>query len=334
MELYVREDRRIVEIWLTGAEKQDAAVQEKLKSLYTIHRKEKYLVAVFLSGAGDLYAETRELLAYNRRRCAALAVLRGKRQDAVGRLVRRRRESSVFWLPDGSCKARAGMVQCCCGEGCGQSSHAQEEYTVAEAFAIAGYVRISVDDEKNQKNISIENQRAIIAEYVKARFPGSSLTFFEDRDRSGYTFEQREGYQAMWRGLMAHRYDILVVKDFSRFSRRNGRELVELEDLRDAGGRIVSIGDAIDFPNDDDWLKIQFQFVINEMPVTDTSKKVRGVIQRRQLDGEWLCAAPYGYTIKTGAGNLRSCLPRRRSCSRSSISTTMRGGGTGKSRTT
>lgn len=49
---------------------------------------------------------------------------------------------------------------------------------MAEAFAIAGYVRISVDDEKNQKNISIENQRAIIAEYVKARFPGSSLTFF------------------------------------------------------------------------------------------------------------------------------------------------------------
>lgn len=205
---------------------------------------------------------------------------------------------------------------------------------MAEAFAIAGYVRISVDDEKNQKNISIENQRAIIAEYVKARFPGSSLTFFEDRDRSGYTFEQREDYQAMRRGLMAHRYDILVVKDFSRFSRRNGRGLVELEDLRDAGVRIVSIGDAIDFPNDDDWLKIQFQFVINEMPVTDTSKKVRGVIKRRQLDGEWLCAAPYGYTIKTGAGDLRSCPPRRRSCGRSSISTTMRGGGTGKSRTT
>lgn len=205
---------------------------------------------------------------------------------------------------------------------------------MAEAFAIAGYVRISVDDEKNQKNISIENQRATIAEYVKARFPGSSLTYFEDRDRSGYTFEQREDYQAMWRGLMAHRYDILVVKDFSRFSRRNSRGLVELEDLRDAGVRIVSIGDAIDFPNDDDWLKIQFQFVINEMPVTDTSKKVRGVIQRRQLDGEWLCAAPYGYTIKTGAGDLRLCPPRRRSCGRSSISTTMRGGGTGKSRTT
>ena len=168
---------------------------------------------------------------------------------------------------------------------------------MTEIFDIAGYVRISVDDELDRDNISIENQKAIIQDFVKTRFPGSSLTFHEDRDRSGYTFEQREGYQAMRKGLMSHKYDILIVKDFSRFSRRNSRGLVELEDLRDAGVRIISIGDGIDFPNDDDWLKIQFQFLINEMPVTDTSKKVRNVIKRRQADGEWLCAAPYGYII-------------------------------------
>ena len=61
--------------------------------------------------------------------------------------------------------------------------------------------------------------------------------------------------------------------------------------------RIISIGDNIDFPNDDDWLKIQFQFLINEMPVTDTSKKVRSVVKRRQEEGRWLCAAPYGYIL-------------------------------------
>ena len=164
-------------------------------------------------------------------------------------------------------------------------------------YDIAGYVRISVDDEQNKDNISIEHQKAIIADYVKTKFPGSTLTFFEDRDRSGYTFEQREGYQEMRKGLVDHTYSILIVKDFSRFSRRNSRGLVELEDLRDAGVRIISIGDGIDFPNDDDWLKIQFQFLINEMPVTDTSKKVKNVIRRRQLDGEWICAAPYGYII-------------------------------------
>ena len=162
---------------------------------------------------------------------------------------------------------------------------------------IAGYCRISVDDELDRDNVSIENQKAIIRDFVGHKFPGAELVFFEDRDRSGYTFEQREGYQAMRRELMAHRLDILVVKDFSRFSRRNSRGLVELEDLRDAGVRIISIGDGIDFPNDDDWLKIQFQFLINEMPVTDTSKKVKSVIRRRQEDGKWICAAPYGYIV-------------------------------------
>ena len=168
---------------------------------------------------------------------------------------------------------------------------------MVERFSIAGYARISVDDELDRDNVSIENQKAIIQDFTARKFPGSTLEFYEDRDRSGYTFEQREGYQAMRRGLMAHRYDILVVKDFSRFSRRNSRGLVELEDLRDAGVRIISIGDNIDFPNDDDWLKIQFQFLINEMPVTDTSKKVRSVVRRRQQDGQWLCAAPYGYLL-------------------------------------
>ena len=169
--------------------------------------------------------------------------------------------------------------------------------TMIETFDIAGYARISVDDEQDQKNISIENQKAIIEDYVKTHFPGSTLTCFEDRDRSGYTFEQREGYQEMRRGLMSHKYVILIIKDFSRFSRRNSRGLVELEDLRDAGVRIVSIGDGVDFPNDDDWLKIQFQFLVNEMPVTDTSRKVRSVVKRRQNDGEWICAVPYGYLV-------------------------------------
>ena len=166
-----------------------------------------------------------------------------------------------------------------------------------ETFDIAGYCRISVDEELDRDNTSIENQKAIIEDFVKEKFPGSSLTFFEDRDRSGYTFEQREGYQKLRKGLLNHTYDILVVKDFSRFSRRNSKGLGELEDLRDAGVRIISIGDGIDFPNDDQWLNIQLRFLMNEMPVTDTSKKVRAVVSRRQKDGKWICAAPYGYKI-------------------------------------
>ena len=168
---------------------------------------------------------------------------------------------------------------------------------MVEKFDIAGYCRISVDDELDRDNTSIENQKSIISEYVSRNFPGSTLTFYEDRDRSGYTFEQREGYQQMRPFLMGNKYDILIVKDLSRFSRRNSRGLCELEDLRDAGVRIISIGDSIDYPTYDDWTAIQFRFLINEMPVTDTSKKVKSVIKRRQEDGRWICAVPYGYVI-------------------------------------
>ena len=168
---------------------------------------------------------------------------------------------------------------------------------MVEKFDIAGYCRISVDDELDRDNTSIENQKSIISEYVSRNFPGSTLTFYEDRDRSGYTFEQREGYQKMRPYLMSKKYDILIVKDLSRFSRRNSRGLCELEDLRDAGVRIISIGDSIDYPTYDDWTAIQFRFLINEMPVTDTSKKVKSVIKRRQEDGKWICAVPYGYVI-------------------------------------
>ena len=163
--------------------------------------------------------------------------------------------------------------------------------------SLAGYTRISVDEELDRDNTSIENQKLIITDYVASHFPGAKLTFFEDRDRSGYTFEQREGYQKMRKGLMSGDYDILIVKDFSRFARRNSKGLVELEDLRDAGVRIISIGDAIDYPTYDDWMSIQFRFLINEMPVTDASKKVKSVISNRQNIGRWICAVPYGYVI-------------------------------------
>lgn len=162
---------------------------------------------------------------------------------------------------------------------------------------LAGYCRISVDVEADRDNTSIENQKSIISDYVEKHFPGSELTFYVDRDRSGYTFEQRESYQQMRPKLMLGDYDILIVKDLSRFSRRNSRGLVELEDLRDAGVRIIAIGDSIDYPTHDDWTNIRLRFLLNEMPVTDSSQKVKSVIKRRQQDGKWVCSVPYGYVI-------------------------------------
>lgn len=175
---------------------------------------------------------------------------------------------------------------------------------------VFGYERISVDTEKEEnENTSIENQSKIINDYVKLKFPNCTLREFQDRDRSGYQFEQREQYQQMRKLLMKGESKILIVKDFSRFARRNSLGLLELEQLRDAGIRIISIMDAVDFPTHDEWLVIQFRFMTNELPVTDTSKKVKRVVTNAQKHGEWLCAVPYGYVITNSKKNEYEIVP-------------------------
>lgn len=70
MYMTVNGDSKIVGIWLTRAEKNDAALRESLKPLYKKYHEQKYKVAVYMSGEQDLYENTRDLLLYNRRRAA------------------------------------------------------------------------------------------------------------------------------------------------------------------------------------------------------------------------------------------------------------------------
>ena len=73
MEMNVRDDQKLVEIWLTNAEKIDPVLREGLKEIYAKYKTKKYMVAVFESGKGDLYENTRDLLLFNRRRSAEKA---------------------------------------------------------------------------------------------------------------------------------------------------------------------------------------------------------------------------------------------------------------------
>ena len=84
LEMNVRDDQKLVEIWLTNAEKIDPVLREGLKEIYAKYKTKKYMVAVFESGKGDLYENTRDLLLFNRRRSAEKAVQQAKKQRAAG----------------------------------------------------------------------------------------------------------------------------------------------------------------------------------------------------------------------------------------------------------
>lgn len=68
MEINTHEDKKIVEVWLTNAEQEDAGVKARLSLLLAQYKNADYTVVVFKSGKKDLFQCTADLLRYNRMR--------------------------------------------------------------------------------------------------------------------------------------------------------------------------------------------------------------------------------------------------------------------------
>jgi len=81
LEVRVHEDMKLVEVWLTRQEQADNAIREQLQQMYQDYEARKYMVAQFHSGGGDLYAITRDLLIFNRKRIEELALALEKSPD-------------------------------------------------------------------------------------------------------------------------------------------------------------------------------------------------------------------------------------------------------------
>ncbi len=74
MEISVSEQQKTVEVWLTRAERDDAALRADLKARCQRYSRSGYFVAVFFSGSKDLTQQTRDLLNYNCKRQAELGI--------------------------------------------------------------------------------------------------------------------------------------------------------------------------------------------------------------------------------------------------------------------
>ena len=84
MEMNVREDRKIVEIWMSSTEKGNAQLKESLKPMMKQYKAKKYTVVIFESGTHDLVDMTAGLLVYNRKRLVELEIKKEKaKQDAM-----------------------------------------------------------------------------------------------------------------------------------------------------------------------------------------------------------------------------------------------------------
>ncbi|WP_032075291.1 recombinase family protein [Clostridium drakei] len=152
-----------------------------------------------------------------------------------------------------------------------------------------GYIRIS-RDEDNKKE-SIESQRRIVQSYADER--GIKLIdIFADNNVSGYIFERPE-LSKLQKLIDAGEVDVLIAKDLSRIGRNNALTILFVKYLARNNVRLLLKNDNYDSDDGDDTM-IGIKTWINEMYITDLSKKIKSSLKQKQKDG--IVIVPhYGY---------------------------------------
>ena len=168
-------------------------------------------------------------------------------------------------------------------------------------YIVGMYVRLSRDDERAGESLSIENQKAILSEYIANQ--GWTLhDIYVDDGISGTTFE-RPGVKRLIDDAKQGVVNTILVKDMSRFGRNYimvGQYLDYVFPLYNI--RFIALTDNIDTENKDtaamDMMPITNVF--NEWWAAATSKKLRAVrIQNAKNGKNGMSHAPYGYILGT-----------------------------------
>ena len=165
-------------------------------------------------------------------------------------------------------------------------------------YKVGIYIRLSKEDEEKEKyseSESIQNQRALLMQYIKE----NKLNFiaeYVDDGISGTSFD-RPAFNKMIDDIEQGKINMVITKDLSRLGRNYVQSGYYTETyFPEHNVRYIAILDNIDTALDSANNDIApFKSILNEMYAKDTSKKINSVLQSKRNNGEYLGTAPYGY---------------------------------------
>ena len=173
-----------------------------------------------------------------------------------------------------------------------------ETISTATVYNAAGYVRLSVEDNK-KKGDSVDTQKAILQSYI-ALTPEIKLhDFYIDNGTSGTTFE-RPAFQKMLTDAEKGVINCIIVKDLSRFGRNAIDAGYYIEKYLPAlGCRFIAVNDDFDTNsnmNNGTGVILPLKNIINEAYALDIGRKIKAQQRQAMKSGEYVGARPpYGY---------------------------------------
>lgn len=161
------------------------------------------------------------------------------------------------------------------------------------------YLRLSKEDEDKSdgygESASIQNQRLLLTDYVKRSGYETVETYIDD-DESGLYCE-RPGFRKMIEDASDGKFDVVIAKSQSRFSRNMEHiERILHHDFPMMGVRFIGVCDHADTEDEGNKKTRQINGLVNEWYCEDLSKNIRSVFRAKMKAGEFLGAScPYGY---------------------------------------
>lgn len=158
------------------------------------------------------------------------------------------------------------------------------------------YCRLSKEDEtKTGESESIQNQKSMLIQYAMEQ--GFELyQIYSDEDYSGID-RNRPAFNAMIRAASEHKFDVVLAKTQSRFTR--DMELVEKYlhgKFIEWGIRFIAVVDHVDTGDTANKKSRQINGLINEWYLEDLSANVRSVLDHKRKEGQYIASfALYGY---------------------------------------
>ena len=158
------------------------------------------------------------------------------------------------------------------------------------------YCRLSKEDEtKTGESESIQNQKSMLLQYAMEK--GFELyQIYSDEDYSGID-RNRPAFNAMIQAASEHKFDVVLAKTQSRFTR--DMELVEKYlhgKFVEWGIRFIAVVDHVDTGDTANKKSRQINGLINEWYLEDLSANVRSVLDHKRKEGQYIASfALYGY---------------------------------------
>lgn len=163
---------------------------------------------------------------------------------------------------------------------------------------VAAYCRVSTDKE-DQSN-SFDSQQRYFKEYIERMPDWELFDIYADEGISGTSTKKRAAFNRMINDANFDRFDMIITKEVSRFSRNILDTISYTRDLRRKGVGVLFLNDGINTFEPDSELRLSIMGSIAQEESRKTSSRVKWGQTRQMEKGVVFGRSMLGYNVKNG----------------------------------